>query len=93
MILNSNIPVYKSQYKENVHPQEKCSVQFSTKNTEKLLLAKVDESKKINIGFKSQHIFQLLKKNKSIDMNVLDLHKHTSVYDKKVKFQKLIYVS
>ena len=71
-----------------IHPQEKCSVHFSTKSKENLLLAKVYESKKVNVGIKTQHIFQLLKEDKSIDMDVSDMYEHTSVFDLKEKFQK-----
>ena len=59
-----------------------------TKRKENLLLAKVYESKKVNLGIKTQHTFQLLKEDKSIDMDVSDMYEHTSVFDLKVKFQK-----
>ena len=71
-----------------IHPQEKYSVHFSTKSKENLLLAKVYENKKVNVGIKTQHIFQLLKEDKSIDMDVSDMYEHTTVFDRKEKFQK-----
>ena len=66
----------------------KKNVHFSTKSKENLLLATVYESKKVNVGIKTQYIFQLLKEDTSIDMDVSDLYEHTSVFDLKVKFQK-----
>ena len=71
-----------------IHPQEKYSVHFSTKSKENLLLAKVYENKKVNVGIKTQHIFQLLKEDKSIDIDVSDMYEHTTVFDRKEKFQK-----
>ena len=50
-------------------------------------MAKVYESKKVNGGIKTQHIFQFLD-DKSIDMDVSDMYEKTSVFDLKVKFQK-----
>ena len=40
---------------------------------------KVYESKKVNVGINTQHIFQLLKEDKSINMDVSDMYEHTSV--------------
>ena len=44
-----------------------------------LLLAKIYESKNVNVGIKTQHIFQSWKEDKSIDMDVLNMYKHLSV--------------
>ena len=52
VIHNSKIPGYQSHHTRNViiHPQKNCSVHFSTKNKENLLLPKVYESKRVQIG-------------------------------------------
>ena len=75
------VSVYKS-LKRNViykHPQEKCSVNFCAKSKENFLLPKIYESKNVNVGIKTQHIFQSWKEDKSIDMDVLNIYKHLSM--------------
>ena len=62
-----------------IHPHEKFCVHFSTKSKKNLWLAKVYESKKVHVGIETQHIFQLLKEDKSIDMDVSDMYEHISV--------------
>ena len=56
------------------------SVHFSTKSKGNyLLLATVYESKKVHVGIETQHIFQMLKEDKSIDMDVSDMYEPISV--------------
>ena len=59
VILNSKVPVYQCHHKRIViiHPQDKCSVHFSTKNKEYLLLPKVYESKKVHVGIETHQIY------------------------------------
>merc|ERR1711872_60644 len=59
VVLNSNVPVYQSHHKRIViiHPQDKCSVHFSTKNKEYFLLPKIYESKKVHVGIETHHIY------------------------------------
>ena len=52
---------------------------FSTKSKENLFLGKVYESKKVHVGIETQHIFQMLKEDKSIDMDVSDMYEPISV--------------
>ena len=72
---DARVSVYKS-HKRNVikHPQEKCSVNFCAKSKETYLLAKIYESKNVNVGIKTQHIFQSWKEDKSIDMDIMDVY-------------------
>ena len=44
-----------------------------------LLLAKIYKSKNVNVGIKTQHIFQSWKEDKSSDMDVMNMYEHLSV--------------
>ena len=44
-----------------------------------LLLAKIYESKNVNVDMKTKHIFQSWEEDKSIDMDVLNMYEHLSV--------------
>ena len=59
--------------------KEKCSVNFSAISKEYLLLAKISESKSVNFGLKTQHIFQSWKEDTRIDMDILTMFKHVLV--------------
>ena len=45
-----------------------------------LLLAKIYKSKNVNVGIKTQHIFQSWKEDKSSDMDVMNMYEHLSVF-------------
>ena len=47
-------------------------------NQRYFLLAKIYESKNVNVGIKTQHLFQSWKEDKSIYMDVLNMYKHLS---------------
>ena len=59
VIQNPKIPGYQSHHTRNViiHPQKNCSVHFSTKNKENLLLPRVYESKRVQIGIGTLQIY------------------------------------
>ena len=44
-----------------------------------LLFAKIFKSKNVNVGIKTQHIFQSWKEDKSSDMDVMNMYEHLSV--------------
>ena len=63
VIHNSKVPVYQSHHKRNViiHPQEKCSVHFSSKSKENLLLPKVSQYKNVHDGIETTIVLKPIK--------------------------------
>ena len=95
VIHNSKIPGYQSHHTRNViiHPQKNCSVHFSTKNKENLLLPKVYESKRVQIGIGTLQInFSCWKKTYQL-IWLSSYSNSNSVSDRYAYLQKSICIS
>ena len=77
---DASVSVYKSHKRNIIKPSSRKMLRkLLCEKQRNLILAKIYKSKNVNVGIKTQHIFQSLKEDKSSDMDVMNMYEHLSV--------------